>query len=169
MKNIIILCFILLGGVLEASSLYSPYPATIFTNIELTHRSILLNKKSLDIYYYLSANSKFASYPFIAVPSLKLDNGLLFSLQQSDSRVSYNFSSGFGCLINPFMYKNNYYDMDCLLLITSKFFLSYRSIFLKNLEFEPFLGGDLDLFISTQHYSGLDLWLSANFGIKLIL
>lgn len=169
MKKFILLFFIVLKGAVFASSLYSPYPTVSAVNIEVVKLKNLYKNDRIQLNYYLSGIGRFSSYPLIAVPNLKVDTGVHFYYQFNNCNFNLNASSGIGILINPFVYRDKYYDMDYLIMNTNRVSLGYRFFPTDKLILEPYLGGDFDLFASTMHYYGVMPWISVNIGLKIIL
>ncbi len=167
MKKVFLISYIIYCGVVNASSLYSPYPAVVRSNLEVNYLISLSNNESIDINHYLAASSDFSIYPLIAVPSLKFSSGILLSFSPKKNDLIFSFSSGIGLIINPFIYINEFYDMDFLILNSNRLSIGYGIKITEELILEPYVGGDFDLFLSTMNYYGVLPWFSLKIGLKI--
>jgi len=167
MKKIFIICCAVFCAKVSASSLYSPYPSVISSNIEVGFLYPLSQNKSVDFNYYASGSVIVSTYPLLAVPSVKIDTGVELSLKPERSRFVFQFSTGMGVIINPFLYRDKFYDVDCLILNSNRINVGYEIVTNGKWMLEPYIGGNVDLFISLREKSGIMPWLSLNGGLKI--
>lgn len=167
MKSLIIALFLLLSVMGYAGALHSPYPSLINGKADFYYLYSIKESQTFEIDYYAGGSLDFSIYPSTLIPALNVDTGILLGHRLWGSRSRINLSTGIGLLINPFIYRESLHSTDFILINRNRLFISQREPF-KSIFIEPYIGGSIDLFISTQFYTGIKPWISLDFGIKLL-
>jgi len=167
MKKILLICSLVVCAKVGASSLYSPYPSVLSSNIEVGFLYPLAHSKSADFRYYGSGSVNVSTYPLLAVPSIKIDTGLELSLGSQKSSFVFQLSTGLGVIINPFLYRDKFFDVDILILNSNRINVGYEIATKGKWMLEPYIGGSIDLFLSMSEGTGIMPWFSLNAGLKI--
>lgn len=170
-KIFIVLIFIVSITNSFAGSLVSPFPAIMTSGIDTSIQYDLIKRSRFELFCSSGVSLNFSALPWFSVPALMLDlniNGSFF-YNMSFTGLNLGLSTGVDYCINPFFYKNKFYDMDYLLSSTTDLTLNYRVVLRNGYYLEPYIGGRLLFFGSFINFYGIKPFASVIGGLEFIL
>lgn len=168
LKVIIIGIFISTLSSISAASLIAPFPSIGVSEIDVELRYYLIQKSRIELYCNTGINLDWSIIPLIAAPGLALNVGINGSFFFKDNFNGFNLrlATGIAYYLNPFFYKDKYYEMDQLLVSSTDLTLNYRVDLNNKCFLEPYLGGRLSFFDSFSSYSGIKSFVSILGGVS---
>lgn len=172
MKKAIIIISICFAGFTElfSSSLYSPFPTTLSAGI---NPGAEISIKELDHLRFSSKSyvfTDFSLFPGILSPFHGLYTGASLSYYISDNKMGFNFSinSGLEFILNPFYYRDSFYELDKVLGFKNSLELSYRFM-CRSVYIDPFVSGNIHSFWSLTDYYGIKNSPGLELGVRILI
>lgn len=169
MKKIVLIIFAALSFCSFSSSLYSSFPAPISCSIEPGIELKIEEFKNFSVLYNSNLSIDLSLLPFSVYPYGSLYNGISGRLfLGSNKNWSMGINNGIEIMLNPFIYKDELYEVDRVFNFKNSLDLAYEFQF-KMITYRTFVSGDFHTFFSIDDYYGIKNSIGLKMGFMILV